>query len=141
MRNIIISFFLVLLVSGCSRKSTETPPVSGSGQFTPQDSTKTLPVVSGQFVFGPEDIAFPVTVATNGFNGFTIDFKLSGVKSVGLRQFTQAHLNQRVDIMFGSNVLTSPIIGGIISNGEVVEGFPSSESKEAWAVANLLNKK
>ena len=141
MKNIILSLVLVLLASGCSRKSTGTLPVSGSGQFNPQESAETLPVPSGQFIFGAEDIASPVKVETNRFGTFTIDFKLAGVKSAELHQFTQAHLKQRVEIMFGSNVLTSPIISGVISNGEVVESFPSSESKEACAVADLLNEK
>jgi preprotein translocase subunit SecD len=124
MKITILSLILILLVSACSHKSREFANAADTN-----------------FVFSAEDITSPAEVVTDRFGTFHVDVKLSGVKADDLRQFTQAHLNQQVEISFGSNVLTRPIIREVIPNGEIMETFPSSESNEAWTVANLLNKK
>lgn len=126
---IVLSFALVLFVSACSRKA-ESGQIQGAGGAN-------LP----GFAFAARDIASPVTVATNTSGNLVVDIRLSGVKAEELRKFTQEHVNQRVQIMFGAKVLARPKILDEISNGEVEETFASSASNQAWAVADLLNRK
>ena len=131
----ILSLIVVLLASGCSRKSTESTAASTAS--TNATVTATLP----QFKFAAGDLASPAKVATNRFGTFTVDLQLSGAKSDELRRFTQSHQDQQVEMVFEGKVLSSPMIQGVISNGAVQESFAASESNQAWAVADLLNKK
>jgi hypothetical protein len=128
MKHIIKTFVTLLaislLASACSRKSAETPAAAGHSQFT----------------FAAGDLASPVEVATNRFGTFTVGIKLSGVKADELRHFTQTHLNQQVEILFGSKVLMSPMIRDVISNGEVQVSFAPSDTN-AQAVVDSLNKR
>jgi preprotein translocase subunit SecD len=125
MKITILSLFLVLFASACSHK---------------EESGRTESTVGTNFTFSADDIASPAEVMTNRFGTVTVDITLSGAKAEDLRQFTQAHLNQQVEISFGSKVLMRPMIRDVISNGEVEVSFAPSDTN-AQAVADLLKKR
>jgi preprotein translocase subunit SecD len=124
MKIIALCLAISLLVLGCSRKPADSAP----------------PAVTPQFTLAAGDLATPAIVNTNGFGTLNVIIQLSGGKADEFRQFTQAHVNQQVRIMFGSQVLSKPVIRDPIINGVVEESFAPSEASQAWATADLLNR-
>jgi thiol-disulfide isomerase/thioredoxin len=97
-----------------------------------------VPTNLPQFTMDSEDIAFPAKVATNRFGLVTVDINLSGDKADELRQFTQTHLNQKVQILVGTNVIAEPVIRTAITRGHIQLHFATPA--EAQAVVDSLTK-
>lgn len=68
-----------------------------------------------------------------------VHFQFTGAGAARFRQFTRDHLNQKVQIMVGSNVVEEPVISDEIPGPEI-ELIISSADK-ARAVADSLSKR
>ena len=81
-----------------------------------------------------------VKITTTKF-GIIGVFKLSDLKSNELRKLSQKHLDQRVWLSVGNfPALLMPIVSPL-SNGELVVGFPLSESDNVRLLNDALIKK
>jgi preprotein translocase subunit SecD len=133
MKNITISLLLVLFVSACSHKTESTPTTSTDGS-TPQFSIAASDVSSAY-----------VRIATNSPNLVAahktalVDVQLSTKAAADFQKFTQEHLNQKVQILVGTNVVAEPVIRAVLSRGELPLSFSTLE--EAQAVVDSLSKK
>jgi preprotein translocase subunit SecD len=133
MKNTTIGLLLVLFVSACSHKTESTPTTSTDGS-TPQFSIAASDVSSAS-----------VQIATNSPNLVAaqktalVDVHLSTNAAADFQKFTQAHLNQKVQILVGTNVVSEPVIRAAISSGELPLSFSTPE--EAQAVVDSLSKK
>ena len=133
MKNTVIGLILVLFTSACSHKIESTPTTSTGGS-TPQFSIAASDVSSAS-----------IQIATNSPNLVAAhktaqaDVHLSTKAAADFQKFTQEHLNQKVQILVGSKVVSEPVIRATISSGEVVMGFSTPE--EAQAVVDVLSKK
>lgn len=124
MKTILVSLIVAFLVVGCSKKR-----MANIGVNVPQ------------FAFTAKDMASPAEVFTNKSGATVVRFKLADAKAEALHAFTEKHLNQTVEVVFGSKVIARPLIRSVISDGEIEESFASSASNQAQATANLLNQK
>ena len=133
MKNTTISLLLVLFVSACSHKTESTPTTSTDGS-TPQFSIATSDISSAS-----------VQTATNSPNLVAahktalVYVYLSTKAAADFQRFTQEHLNQKVQILIGTNVVAEPVIRAVLSRGEFPLSFSTLE--EAQAVADSLSKK
>jgi len=133
MKNTMLSLPLVLLVSACSHK-TESAPTTGTGGSTPQFAIAANDVSSASIEIltnTPNLVAAHATASA--------DVHLASKAAADFQKFTQAHLNQQVQILVGSKVVAEPVIRAPISSGEVVLSFPTPG--EAQAVVEALSKK
>jgi hypothetical protein len=106
-------------------------------RMPPPYKSKAVPMKLPQFEFTAADLVSPARVATNSLGTVTVDFRLSEGKADELRQFTTAHLNQKVEIMFGEKVLMRPVVDTPISDGELTVAYASFDTN-AQAVVDLL---
>jgi preprotein translocase subunit SecD len=133
MKNTTISLLLVLFVSACSHKTESTQTISTDGS-TPQFSIAASDVSSAS-----------VQTATNSPNLVAahktaqVDVHLSTKAAADFQRFTQEHLNQKVQILVGTNVVAEPVIRAVLSRGELPLNFSTPE--EAQAVVDSLSKK
>jgi preprotein translocase subunit SecD len=133
MKNTTISLLLVLFVSACSHKTESTPTTSTDGS-------------TSQFSIAASDVSSAsVQITTNTPNLVAAhktalaDVHLSTKAAAEFQKFTQAHLNQKVQILVGTNVVVEPVIRAAISSGELPMPFATSE--EAQAVVDSLTRK
>ena len=52
---------------------------------------------------------------------------LSSAKAIEFKKFTQLHLNQKVQIVLGTNVVAEPIYSSVVTDGRVVLFCPADE--------------
>ena len=129
MKNTTLSLLLVLFVSACSHK-TESTVTTGSTEFSiaAADVVSTsVETVTGRVVSSPTQAMSVVHV------------ELSGPKSAEFCRFTKDHLNQKVQIMIGTNVVEEPVIRAEISSPKIELMFSSPD--KAQAIADSLSKK
>jgi preprotein translocase subunit SecD len=123
MKNTTLSLILVLLVSACSHK-TDGSATSSSIQFS----------------IAASDVSAAVVLTRAGSTtAAVVDVHFSSSKAAEFRKFTEAHLNQQVQILVGTNVVAEPVIRAAITGGKVQLHFATRE--EAQAVADSLTKK
>ena len=54
---------------------------------------------------------------------------LSSAKATEFQKFTQLHLNQKVQIVIGTNVVAEPIVSSEVTDGKIVLFCPTDEIK------------
>jgi len=129
MKNTTISLLLVLFVSACSHK-TESSVVTGTPQF--QIAAGDVTSASVQPVNGNADLAAAHMTAV-------VDVVFSSSKAAEFQKFTQEHLNQKVQILVGTNIVVEPMVRSAIPSGEIELSFSTPEA--AQAIADILTKK
>jgi preprotein translocase subunit SecD len=133
MKNTTLSLLLVLFVSACSNKS-ETTPTTDTGGSPPQFSI-TASDVSGASV----QIANNTPNLVAAHKTALADVHLSPKTAANFQKFTKEHLNQKVQILVGTNVVAEPVIRAELSDGRIPLTFSTPE--EAQAVVDYLTKK
>jgi len=69
---------------------------------------------------------------------YVVQLGLSEVRASDFRKFTQLHLNQKVQIVLGTNVVAEPIIRSEVVNGRIELHCPPDEIKK---ITGALPKK
>ena len=126
MKNTTISLLLVLFVSACSHKTEST----GSTEFS---------IAAGDVVSTSVETVTGRVPSSPTQEMSVVHVELSDAKSTEFRQFTKDHLNQKVQIMVGTNVVEEPVIRAEISSPKIELMFSSPD--KAQAVADSLSKK
>jgi preprotein translocase subunit SecD len=131
MQRLIASLAMIcVIICGCNRRreaASGQNPVSAVPQFyiTDQDLQSVSPV----------DGAFN----QNSSGPFVISIKLNGNKSTEFHDFTANHLNQKVQVIVGTNIVVEPVIRAILSGQDIVISRPSLN--DANALMKLLKQR
>jgi preprotein translocase subunit SecD len=115
----LLSLAAVLLLSGYSG-SSQSSPASGASQF--QIGAADVAKMSMKLIKGDPSIP------TQG--EYHVQLGLSTARATNFQKFTQLHLNQKVQIVLGTNVVAEPIIRSEITNGKIVLHCPAGEIKK-----------
>jgi preprotein translocase subunit SecD len=129
MKNTTISLLLVLFVSACSHK-TESTVTTGSTEFS---------IAAGDVVSTSVETVTGIDLSSPTQAVPVVHVELSSTKAAEFRQFTKEHLNQKVQIMVGTNVVEEPVIRAEISSPKIDLMFSSHD--KAQAIADSLSKK
>jgi hypothetical protein len=127
MRILVLSVILALFTS-CAHKASPGPATETA-----------LP----RFSLTGADLASPVELATNTIGragSIELRIKLSPSKADELREFTQAHLNENVELVAGSIVIMRALVRDPIAGGQFKVSFAPYDTS-ALAIADFLNKK
>ena len=124
-KNTTLGLLLVLVMSACSHKNENNPAGAPQFHITASDVTS----VSVQ----------PITIVKTGRKLAELDVVLSREKAAEYHQFTQEHLNQRVQVLVGTNLIVDPWIRSADSSGRFETSF--SRIEEAHTLADLLTRK
>ena len=116
MKTTLLSLAAVLLFSGCFRQSGSLP--------TPG---------APQFRIGAADVAkMSMRLITGNPDGpmqaeYIVQLGLSSARAADFQKFTQLHVNQKVQIVLGTNVVGEPTIRSEITDGKIVLHCPPEE--------------
>ena len=138
MKITILSLIVVLLASGCSRKSVESTAKSTAKTTAETTTTAGLP----QFVLAVGDISAPAETYTDRFGTFHVQIKLSTARADDLHAFMRQHLNQMTELLAGTNVITRVSVlpdPALVPTGGVVE-ITGSTADDAHHTAVELDK-
>jgi len=129
MKNTTISLLLVLFVSACSHKTASTTVTSTSADI-PQYSILAADVDSTS-----------VETRTNGTSALLtrVYVEFSAAKAADMKKFGHDHLNQTVQFLIGTNIVSTIGIGGEFSGTSIAFDFTTSE--EANRIIDYLAKK
>jgi len=136
MKKIAFGLMLALLPSGCARHAQDPfgGQVSRAG-FPPR--------VMAQFFVTPEEVSSAsvqtLTVIRTGRKLAELDVQFSDEKAAEYQQFTQRHLNQRIQVMVGTNVIVQPWIFSAETSGKLAVSI--SDFDRAHRLADLLVRK
>ena len=119
MKTKLLSLAAVLLLSGYSG-SSQSSPASGAPQF--QIGAADVAKMSMKLIKGDPSIP------TQG--EYHVQLGLSSARATDFQKFTQLYLNQKVQIVLGTNVVAEPIIRSEITNGKIVLHCPAGEIKK-----------
>lgn len=61
---------------------------------------------------------------------YAVQLGLSSARAADFQKFTQSHLNQKVQIVMGKNVVGEPVIDSEVTNGKIVLHCPAGEIKK-----------
>jgi hypothetical protein len=109
-----------------------------------KDATKNIVTTNlAQFTIGAADLAMPAALGTNGVgtgnDTIVIHLQFSASRADEFRQFTREHINQNIQILVGTEVVSEAHIIAEISSGQADLSFSSAD--QARAVADSLNKR
>lgn len=124
-----LSLILVLFVSACSHK-TESTTSTGTPQFS---------IAVGDVASTSVEVVTDRVPSSPTQQMAVVHLEFSGAKAAEFRKFTKEHLNQKVQIMVGTKVVSEPVIRAEIPSPKIELAFPSPD--EAQAVADSLSKK
>jgi len=124
-KNLTLGSILVFVLSACSHKTENNPARTPQFHITSSDVTS----VSVQ----------PMTIVKTGRKLADLEVVLSREKAAEYHQFTQEHLNQRVQVLVGTNLIVDPWVYSADSSGRLETSF--SRFEEAQTLADLLTKK
>jgi preprotein translocase subunit SecD len=127
MKTTLLSLILVLLASACSPKT----------ESNLADSEATTD--SSQFVISALDVSSASIRKPGGSTqGLVIDVQFASQKAAEFHKFTQKHLNQKIQILVGTNVVAQPVIRAPIPGGQIQLTFGTQD--EAQTVLQALTK-
>jgi len=107
MKNTLLSLAIISLLTACSPESTSTPQFSvAAGDITSVSAEETA-----------------------------VQVELSKTKAEALRKFTKEHLDQKIQIVVGTNVVAEPIVRSEISSGQLAATFSSAEEAQKFAAS------
>ncbi len=111
MKTIILSLSAFLLLSACFGAASALPQF----RINPADvSAISMKLIQG----GP---LFP----TN--EEYVVHMALSKPRADEFRSFTKAHMNEKVQILLGTNVVSEPVLESQVTDGKVVLHCPSDQ--------------
>jgi hypothetical protein len=123
---------VLVFISACSPTKPVDPPQA------------TVPVATGlpRFTLIPTDVSGIAEIHTRAALGtnsdYCIELQFTDAKADQFRDFTRAHVNQRVQLLVGHHVVAEPVIAAEIANGKAVLEFASAA--EAGAAVQSLSK-
>lgn len=130
-KNLALNLAILVIVLGCGRKMEKSVATTSSN-------------VVPQFQIGPGDVS-SVSVegiksdgVPNSNTAATIYIEFTKIKSSEFHTFTQEHLNQKIQIAVGSNVVAEPILRAALPGDNIMLHFHSL--KEATAMAEFLKR-
>ena len=129
MKNALLSLVVALLASACSQKPETTTP-TGTPRFSVAAgdiATSSVEVVTGRVLASPTQETAVVHI------------EFSKARAEAFRKFTKEHLDEKVQIMVGTNVVSEPVIRTEIPGGKIEVHFSSPEEARAFA-ASLSQK-
>jgi preprotein translocase subunit SecD len=118
MKNTLLSFFIILLVTACSPKSERA---STTSTVTPQ-----FPVAAGDVLSATADST-------------VVHIEFSKAKAEAFRTFTKEHVDQKIQVVVATKVVAEPVIRSEIPGGKIDVSFSSAEKAQAFA-ASLSHK-
>jgi preprotein translocase subunit SecD len=124
-----LSLLLALLTSGCSPK-TETSATVGTPQFS---------IAAGDVASRSVEVATNRVSASPSEQTAVVRLEFTDRKAAAFRKFTKEHLNQKVQIIVGTNVVAEPVIRAEIRSPRCELDFSSAE--KAQAVVDSLREK
>ncbi|MGA2243495.1 MAG: hypothetical protein ABSH48_00740 [Verrucomicrobiota bacterium] len=123
---------ILLVLAGCSPKTADHSP----------SSEAQAPAGPARFTIIPNDLAGIAEVTANpghGTNaGYVVNLQFTDDKAAEFREFTRAHINQRVQLIIGHKVVAEPLISAEITNGLADLSFASIQ--EARTIIETLGK-
>jgi hypothetical protein len=119
MKNTLLSLAAVLLFSGYSGQS-QSSPTSDAPQF--RIGAGDVAKMSKKLIVGDPSIP--------GQSEYRVQLGLSSARAADFQKFTKLHLNQKVQIVLGTNVVAEPIIRAEITDGKIVLNCPPGEIKK-----------
>ena len=119
MKTKLLSLAAVLLLSGYSGQSQSSPP-SDVPQF--QIGAGDVSKMSMKLIKG--DPSIPTQAE------YHVQLGLSTARATDFQKFTHQHVNQKVQIVLGTNVVAELIIRSEITNGKIVLHCPAGEIKK-----------
>ena len=131
MKNLFVTFAIVLLVAACSQKHESTATTStGMPQFSvaARDITAaSTEVVTGRVLSSPTQETAVVHI------------EFSKAKAEAFRKFTRDHLDKQVQVVVGTKVVAEPVIRSEIPGGKIEVHFSSPDEAQEF-VASLIQE-
>jgi preprotein translocase subunit SecD len=113
--------------------------LSGCSPAAPSSDSPSSPA---RFIIIPNDIAGIAEITTDRVPGtnreYTVHLEFTDAKAAQFRQFTRAHVRQRVQLIIGRKVIATPVIAAEIVNGQADLTFASAQ--EARDLIETLGK-
>jgi preprotein translocase subunit SecD len=131
MKTLTLNLALLILISGCGRK-IENGVATNSSNGIPQFQIA-LGDVSSVSVKGVTSDG-----TSNSNAAATIYVEFTKTRASEFHDFTQEHLNQKIQILVGSNVVSEPVLSSVLPGNEITLHF--STLKEANTVLDCLKK-
>ena len=119
MKTTLLSLAAVLLFGGYSGQSQSSPTLDAP-QF--RIGAGDVAKMSKKLIVGDPSIP--------GQSEYRVQLGLSSARAADFQKFTQLHLNQKVQIVLGTNVVAEPIIRAEITDGKIVLNCPADEIKK-----------
>ncbi len=106
----------ILLLGGYSGPSQSSPPL-----IVPQFHLGRTDVskMSKSLIKGNPSIPRP--------DCYIFHLALSDARAIDFQKFTRQHLNEKVEIVLGTNVIAEPIIRSEVTNGMIVAACPADQ--------------
>jgi hypothetical protein len=125
MKNIICVSMLALVILGCTKLAENHPAALAQFVITPQE-VKSASVET-------------MTVVKTGRKLAALEVQFSQDKAAEYRHFTQEHLNQRIQVLVGTNVIVEPWVTSADKTGKLEVSI--SDFEKAQKLADLLATK
>lgn len=132
MKPALLGLIVVLIASGCSQKTETT--VGTTASVPPQ-----FAIVPGNVVTAWVQVVTGRVPSIPTQQVAVVRLELSGAEAARFQKFTKDHLNQKVQIVVGTNVVEEPVIAAEIPGPEIELMLPSPS--RARAIAEALSKK
>lgn len=136
MKRLAFGLMLALIIPGCARDTENY-----SDALTLRAENR--PSGKAQFFVTPNDVLSAsvqtLTVVRTGRKLAELDVQFSNEKAAEYQQFTQRHLNQRIQVMVGTNIIVEPWIFSAETSGKLEVSL--SDFERAQRLADLLARK
>jgi preprotein translocase subunit SecD len=129
MKSALLSLLVALLASACSQR-TEPTATTGTPRFS---------VSSGDIITSSVEVVAGRVLASPTQETAVVHIEFSKARAEAFRRFTNEHLDQKVQIVVGRNVVSEPVIRTEIPGGKIEVHFSSPEEARAFA-ASLSQK-
>jgi preprotein translocase subunit SecD len=129
MKTALLSLLVALLASACSQKPEPTA-TSGTPQFS---------VSAGDIITSSVEVVAGRVLASPTQETAVVHIEFSKARAEAFRKFTNEHVDQKVQIVVGTNVVSEPVIRTEIPGGKIEVHFSSPEEARAFA-ASLSQK-
>jgi hypothetical protein len=136
MKTLAFGLMLPLILSGCAAQT------HSHHEAMPIRAENPAPAMA-QFFVTPYDVSSAsvqtLTVVRTGRKLAELDVLFSSDKAAEYHQFTEQHLNQRIQVLVGTNVIVQPWIFSADTSGKLEVSI--SDFERAQRLADLLARK
>jgi hypothetical protein len=136
MKSLAFVLMLPLVVAGCARQMASYSEI-------PMPRVENPGYSMAQFYVTPYDVSSAsvqtLTVVRTGRKLAQLDVLFSSDKAAEYHQFTEQHLNQRIQVLVGTNVIVQPWIFAADTSGKLEVSI--SDFERAQRLADLLARK